>query len=186
MQWNCRNVVTFLHKIQKLKPFIRKIRQTQIDEHSSKLSRSLKTRKPQETITVWRRLKDMRPPRWCCGKEPSCQCRRHKRCRFDPWVRRAHGGGHGNPLQYSCLQNLMDRGAQQATVHRVTKSRTRLKWLGTHVHRDVTKKNDSELHSFTINSNFGTRDKICEESYGLDGSSTSVLIYWFWSFRGKH
>ena len=79
MQWNCRNIVTFLHKIQKLKPFIRKIRQTQIDEHSSKLSRSLKTRKHQEMIIVWR-LKDMRPPRWCCGKEPSCQCRRHKRC----------------------------------------------------------------------------------------------------------
>ena len=33
-------------------------------------------------------------------------------------------GGHGNPLQYSCLENPMDRGAQQATVHRVTKSRT--------------------------------------------------------------
>ena len=88
MQWNCRNIVTFLHKIQKLKPFIRKIRQTQIDEHSSKLSRSLKTRKHQEMIIVWR-LKDMRPPRWCCGKEPSCQCRRHKRCRFDPWVRKS-------------------------------------------------------------------------------------------------
>ena len=29
------------------------------------------------------------------------------------------GGGHGNPLQYSCLENLMDRGAWRATVHRV-------------------------------------------------------------------
>ena len=35
---------------------------------------------------------------------------------------RSLGGGHGNPLQYSCLENLMDRGAQQATVHRVEKS----------------------------------------------------------------
>ena len=34
------------------------------------------------------------------------------------------GGGHGNPLQYSCPENPMDRGAQWATVHRVTKSRT--------------------------------------------------------------
>ena len=33
-------------------------------------------------------------------------------------------GGHGNPLQYSCLENPMDRGAWWATVHRVTKSRT--------------------------------------------------------------
>ena len=27
-------------------------------------------------------------PRWLCGKESACQCRRHKRCRFDPWVRK--------------------------------------------------------------------------------------------------
>ena len=37
------------------------------------------------------------------------------------------GGGHGNPLQYSCLENPMDRGAWQATVHGVTKSQTQLK-----------------------------------------------------------
>ena len=45
---------------------------------------------------------------------------------------RAPGGGHGNPLQYSCLENPMDRGAWQAIVHRVAKSRTQLKRLGTH------------------------------------------------------
>ena len=39
---------------------------------------------------------------------------------------RSLGGGHGNPLQYSCLENSMDRGARQATVHGVTKSQTRL------------------------------------------------------------
>ena len=37
---------------------------------------------------------------------------------------RSPGGGHGNQLQYSCLENLMDRGAWQTTVHRVAKSRT--------------------------------------------------------------
>ena len=37
---------------------------------------------------------------------------------------RSPEGGHGNPLQYSCPGNPMDRGAQWATVHRVTKSRT--------------------------------------------------------------
>ena len=36
------------------------------------------------------------------------------------------GGGHGNPLQYSCLENPMDRGTWQAVVHRVAQSRTRL------------------------------------------------------------
>ena len=39
---------------------------------------------------------------------------------------RSPGEGNGNPLQYSCLENLMDRGAWQGTVHGVTKSQTRL------------------------------------------------------------
>ena len=43
--------------------------------------------------------------------------------------RRYSGGGLGNPLQYSCLENPMDRGAWWATVHRVTESRTGLKRL---------------------------------------------------------
>ena len=37
---------------------------------------------------------------------------------------RSPGGGNGNPLQYSCLGNSMDRGAWRATVHEVTKSGT--------------------------------------------------------------
>ena len=37
---------------------------------------------------------------------------------------RSRGGGRGNPLQYSCLENPVDIGAWQATVHRVTKSQT--------------------------------------------------------------
>ena len=41
-----------------------------------------------------------------------------------PGSRRSPGGRHGNPLQYSCLKNPMDRGAWQLTVHRVTRSWT--------------------------------------------------------------
>ena len=41
-----------------------------------------------------------------------------------PGSGRSPGGGHGNPFQYSCLENPMDRGAWQATVHGVTKSQT--------------------------------------------------------------
>ena len=66
------------------------------------------------------------------GKEPSCQCRRPKRCAIDPWVRKIPWGGHGNPFQYSCLENPMDRGAWWITVHRVAKSQTWLKRLSTH------------------------------------------------------
>ena len=44
-----------------------------------------------------------------------------------PGLGRFPGGGHDNPLQYSCLENPMDRGAWWATVHRVAQSWTRLK-----------------------------------------------------------
>ena len=49
-----------------------------------------------------------------------------------PGLARSPGGGHGSPLQYSCLENLMNRGAWWATVRGVAKSRTWLKQLGTH------------------------------------------------------
>ena len=41
-----------------------------------------------------------------------------------PGLGRSPEGGHGNPLKYSCLENPMDRGAWQATIHRVVKSQT--------------------------------------------------------------
>ena len=49
-----------------------------------------------------------------------------------PGSGRSPAEGNGNPLQYSCLENPMDRGTWWATVHGVTKSQTRLKQLGTH------------------------------------------------------
>ena len=41
-----------------------------------------------------------------------------------PGLGRSPGEGNGNPFQYSCLENPMDRGAWQATVHEVAKSQT--------------------------------------------------------------
>ena len=62
-------------------------------------------------------------PGGASGKELACQCGRHKRLRFDPWLRKTPGGEHSNPLQYSCLENPMDRGTWQAIVHRIAESR---------------------------------------------------------------
>ena len=50
-----------------------------------------------------------------------------------PGSERSPGGGHGNPLQYSCLENPMDRGAWNAMVHRVTKSWIQLKQFSMHM-----------------------------------------------------
>ena len=51
---------------------------------------------------------------------------------------RSPGEEHGNPHLYSCLDNSMDRGAQRATVHGLTKSRTQLQWLSMHAHVSIS------------------------------------------------
>ena len=50
----------------------------------------------------------------------------------NPGLGRSPGEGNGNSLQYSCLENSMDREAWWAIVHRVAKSQTQLKWLSMH------------------------------------------------------
>ena len=66
------------------------------------------------TFTVYRGL-----PRWLSGKESTCQWRRQGF--LMPGSGRYPGAGNGNPLQYSCLGNFMDKGAWQAILHGVTK-----------------------------------------------------------------
>jgi len=65
-------------------------------------------------------------PDGSAGKESSCSAG-DRRFGFDLWAREdALAEEIGNPLQYSCLENPMDRGAWRATVCGVTKSQTRL------------------------------------------------------------
>ena len=61
-------------------------------------------------------------------------------------VGKSPGEENGNSLQYSCLENSMDRGAWQATVHGVTKSQTRLKQPSTHI---FYSKHKISTHIFT-------------------------------------
>ena len=58
-------------------------------------------------------------PQWLSGKESDCNAGDMDSI---PGLGRSPEGGHSNPLQYSCLENPMDRGAWRAIVHRVTKS----------------------------------------------------------------
>ena len=60
-------------------------------------------------------------PRWLSGKESTCNAGDTGSI---PGLEKSPGGGHGNPLQYSCLENPVDRGAWRATVHMVAKSQT--------------------------------------------------------------
>ena len=64
---------------------------------------------------------------WLSGKESACNVGDTGYASSIPRSGRSPVGGHGNPLQYSCLENPMDRGDWWATVHGVTKCWTQLK-----------------------------------------------------------
>ena len=66
------------------------------------------------------------------GKEPTAIAGQVRDEGLIPGLRRPPGWGHSNPLQYTCLENPMDRGAWQATGHSVTKNQTQLKQLSTY------------------------------------------------------
>ena len=62
-----------------------------------------------------------------------------------PGLGKSPGEGNGNPLQYSCLENSMDRGAWQATVHGVPKSGTLLSDLHFHFHAVTMSRAEKQL-----------------------------------------
>ena len=63
-------------------------------------------------------------PWWHSGKESACNAGDATDAGSIPRWGRSPGAGNGNPLQYSCLENPMDREACRATVHKVAKSQT--------------------------------------------------------------
>ena len=71
-------------------------------------------------------------PWWLSGKESACNVGAAGDVDFIPGSGGSPGGGHGNPLQCSCLENPMNRGAWWAADPMVPKSWTRLKRLSTH------------------------------------------------------
>ena len=70
--------------------------------------------------------------------------------RIFPGLGRSPGGAHGNPLQYSSLENPMDRGAWQAMVCRVAQSQTRLKRLSACAHTHAYTLSLSHTHTLTL------------------------------------
>ena len=68
------------------------------------------------------------------GKEPLANAGDIRGVGLIPGLRRSPKGGHGNPLQYSCLENPMDRGAWSATVHGVTELDTTEETEHAHMH----------------------------------------------------
>ena len=71
---------------------------------------------------------------WLSGKESAYNAGDTEDLGLISGLGRSPEGGHGSPLQYACVENLMDREAWWTTVHRVAKSQTHLKWLSTHTY----------------------------------------------------
>ena len=122
-------------------------------------------------------------PQWLSSKESTCNSGTTGDARSIHGLGRVPGEWNGNPLQDSCLENPMDRGAWQATVHGVVKSRTWLKWLSTHtdiyghqegepclIHLQATYPNPSTLSCTTIiplTSTLSTFPSLCSSHIGL-------------------
>ena len=91
-------------------------------------------------------------PGGASGKEPSCQCRRHKDWGLIPGLERSPGGGHGNPLQYSCLENPSGQRSllgyspwghkESDTTEKLTRT--------THTHTPLSKTIALQLNSLSI------------------------------------
>ena len=90
-----------------------------------------------------------RLPQWLSSKESARYAGSAEDVVLIPGLGRSSGEGHGNSLQYSCLEDPMDRGVWRAIVYRVTKRRTWLKQLST------AHKEDHFLHEITRLRNCG-------------------------------
>ena len=73
-------------------------------------------------VLYYRPMKKHELPRGLSGKEPICKAGEERDVCLIPGSGRAPGGGYGNPRQYSCLENPMDRGVWWVTVHRIAES----------------------------------------------------------------
>ena len=136
-------------------------------------------------------------------KEPTCQHRILRDASSIPGLGRSPGGGHHIPLQYSCLENPMDRTAWQATVHRVAKSQTRPKQLSTHTHTShapIRKSSQSQTPTSTCTPkpeiqhlNFNPGDEKFRAKKSLKkfiighqmpnsflGPRFSILVFWYY------
>ena len=114
-----------------------------IYEHSVSLSKDRAGEVWCAVLSSWRLSTDCLFPSQCLQNLVATKCRaslvaqmvKNPSAMWETWgsipeLGRSPGGGHGTPLQYSCLENPMDRGAWQAAVHGVTELDT-TEWLST-------------------------------------------------------
>ena len=131
-------------------------------------------------------------PLWFSGKEFTCNVGVTGDTGSIPGLGRSPGGGQGNPLQHSCLENTMDRGTWQATIHRVSRSQTWLKWLSTHACDPHHKLEEFILGWFPSEASFESQTNKSSPTrikalqlLGMTGQHSESLIPPWWSSVDK-
>ena len=113
------------------------------------------------TIYIYIYIYIVRLPRWPCGKESSCQCRRPRRWWFDPWIRKVAWRRNDNLLHYSSLENPTDWESG------------RLQSMG-HKELDMTKHTHTHRHTYKYSKVFGI--KTLNYSQGMQATQLNSAL----------
>ena len=128
-------------------------------------------------------------PGGASGKEPICQFERHE-TQVLSLVGRPPGRGHGNPLQYSCLENPMERGAWQTAVHGVAQSWTQPQRLSTAHNTAIWSATVSSSFSISVyrrTKSYNVNVCVCREPLLSPQRNQDSLEKWLnLGLRGKH
>ena len=113
---------------------------------------------------------------WCSDEESACQCKRHKEWNSIPGSGRSPWISNGNPFQYSCLENSMDKGAWQATVHGVATSQAQLSNLTHTSHTHIKQITNKDLLYSTGEGNGTPLQCSCLEN-PMDGRAWLAAVH---------
>ena len=94
---------------------------------------------------------------------------------------RSPAGGHGNPLQYPCLENPMDSGAWWATVHRVEKSRPRMRRLSSHAHAQLSVSLRAQTGQVTFSQQKWSWERVGSQEEGKRNQSCRQQLFYLTS-----
>ena len=131
-----------------------------------------------------------RLPQWLSSQESASNAEATGDAGSISGLGRSPGEGNGNPLQYPCLENPMDRGAWWATVHGVAKSQTWLKWLSRQAYGRCSRSLTLERAGIikTMVRYHGTapwRAVITETviSFGKNMEKLGILVFYWWDCK---